>query len=246
MSSNNIVLNTIINQLSLAFNNSSKATTPREDNSAKVDRKVGDPLKVSFAQKTFDAEGVEAPGRFFSRAISWPKLGNSGVTIGRGYDMGQRSARQIVRELTSAGMQLPDAEFLSQAAGKRGDAAREFVDSFRPTSPIMSLEVQRNLFENVTTPEMVNDIKRIFNKPDVVGSYGRASWDSLPAAAQELVFDLRYRGDYTPATRKLIQTHLVNGDYQALREVISDTEYWRSRGVPSARIRERQEIASKL
>ena len=57
--------------------------------------------------------------------------------------------------------------------------------------------MQKALFEGVTTAETVADIQRIFSKPDVVQMYGAASWDSLPRAAQEIVFDLRYRGDYT-------------------------------------------------
>jgi hypothetical protein len=139
-----------------------------------------------------------------------------------------------------------DAQFLSKAAFKRGVEAGEFVKNFRLSAPVMSLEVQRSLFEQVTTPEMTNDIKRIFNKQDVVSTYGKALWDELSPAAQEIVFDLRYRGDYTPATRKAIQTFLVNKDYDGLRSVINDTAYWQLRGVPATRIRERQEMAKDL
>jgi hypothetical protein len=204
------------------------------------------PLKVRFGQRTFDAEGLEQAGRYFSRSISWPKLGNSGVTIGRGYDMGQRRPEQIIRELTRAGMGEDDARFLSRAAFKRGAAAGDFVTANKDFAPVMSLEVQKNLFENVTTPEMVNDIKRIFNKPDAVEAYGRASWDDLTPAAQEIVFDLRYRGDYTPTTRRAIQTFLVHQDYEGLRAIINDTSYWKALGVPEARIKERQAMAQDL
>jgi hypothetical protein len=208
-------------------------------------RASGDLLKVRFGQKTFDAEGVEERGRFFSRKISVPP-GNSGVTIGRGYDMRERSASQIVRELTFAGMAKDEAVFLSKAARKQGDTARTFVCQYGDFAPEMSLEVQKKLFEDVTTPEMVNDIKRIFNKPDTVAAYGRPSWDSLSPAAQELVFDLRYRGDYTPTTRKRIQKLLVNQDYKALKEVMDDTAYWQTLKVPEGRIEERQKMAQEL
>ncbi|MFN4895516.1 MAG: pesticin C-terminus-like muramidase [Pseudomonadota bacterium] len=203
-------------------------------------------LRVQFGQRTFDSEGLEAPGPFFSRTITWPKLGNSGVTIGRGYDMGQRSSEQIIRELTSAGMNHQDAQFLARAAFKRGTAARDFVTANKGHAPVMPLQVQKQLFEKITTPEMINDIKRIFSKPDVTSTYGRASWEALPKAAKEILFDLRYRGDYTPTTRRLIQPLLVNNDYQGLRELINDTTYWAARGVPSARIRDRQELAKGL
>jgi len=214
--------------------------------SAKASEPSNDLLRVRFGQNTFNAEGLEARGRYYSRAISWPKLGNSGVTIGRGYDMGQRKPEQIVRELTLAGMSETDAQYLSQAALKRGKSAGDFVATHIGTAPEMSLEVQKNLFENVTTPEMVDDIKRIFNKPDTVKAYGRASWDDLSPAAQELVFDLRYRGDYKPATRRTIQNLLVNQDYEGLRKVMNDTAYWAALGVPAGRIKERQEMAKGL
>jgi len=220
--------------------------TSASSNSARILDTASDSLKVKFGQKTFDAEGIEKPGIYFSRTISWPKLGNSGVTIGRGYDMGQRKPEQVIRELTLAGMSEDDARYLSKGALKRGEAAGKFVDIHRDTAPVMSLEVQKSLFENVTTPEMINDIKRIFNKPDAVKAYGRASWDDLSPAAQEILFDLRYRGDYTPTTRRAIQTLLVDQDYDGLRKVMNDTAYWRALKVPEGRMKERQEMAKSL
>ena len=82
-------------------------------------------LVVGFGQGTFDAEGSEQPGPYFSRTIHWPG-GASGVTIGRGYDMGSRTQAQVVRELISAGMDTCDAQRLSQAAGLRGQGAQLF------------------------------------------------------------------------------------------------------------------------
>jgi hypothetical protein len=160
--------------------------------------------------------------------------------------MGRRSPQQILRELTRAGMSQDEAQFLSKAAYKRGPAAGAFVEAFREIAPEMSLQVQKDLFEKVTTPEMISDIKRIFNKADVVDSYGQVSWDSLSKTAQELIFDLRYRGDYTPTTRKAVQPLLVNQDYDGLRELINDTTYWSALGVPAGRIKERQELAQGL
>lgn len=202
-------------------------------------------LNVAFGQGTFDAEGSEQVGRFFSRTIHWPG-GASGVTIGRGYDMGGRSQPQVLRELTSAGMAACDAQWLSQAAGLRGSSAAAFFARERGNSPLMPLEVQKALFEGVTTAETVADIQRIFSKPDVVQMYGAASWDSLPRAAQEIVFDLRYRGDYTPRTRELLQPALVAGDTTELKRIMLDTALWRGLNVPEGRIRARAEMARAL
>lgn len=201
---------------------------------------------VRFAQATFNAEGSESAGRFFSRRISWPGGAMSGVTIGRGYDMGSRTQSQVTRELTLAGVPQGDAIKLSRAAGLRGRVADTYVRTNSSFSPVLSLEAQHRLFEDVTVPETIRDIKRIFTKPDTVATYGAIDWDSLPLVAQELVFDLRYRGDYTPTTRQRLQPILANQEWRKLPELMNDTAYWSRLGVPPARIQERAALVSEL
>ncbi len=203
-------------------------------------------LQVRFGQRTFDAEGSESLGRYFSRSITWPGGSGSGVTIGRGYDMGLRAQHQVARELGLAGVGRQDAEILSRGGGLRGNAAAVFIRNNRDIAPILSLEAQRRLFEQVTTPETINDIKRIFAKSDTVATYGAVDWDTLPSAAQEIVFDLRYRGDYTPSTRKRIQPILASQEWHKLPELMNDTGYWSGLGVPRERIAERASIAAEL
>ncbi|WP_250318501.1 hypothetical protein [Rosenbergiella gaditana] len=60
---------------------------------------------------TFRAEGNNISGsRYYSRKIHWPGIESrcnqygSGVTIGRGYDMKERSETQIIHHLTLAGI----------------------------------------------------------------------------------------------------------------------------------------------
>lgn len=90
---------------------------------------------------TFDAEGQEG-GRFHSRELHVPS-GSSGVTIGRGYDMSQKSAFRIKRDLMAAGVSKEDAEKLSGAHGKKENLPRtslprityrilKFLRKFRP------------------------------------------------------------------------------------------------------------------
>lgn len=203
---------------------------------------ASDDLRVAFGQSTFDAEGLEIPGRYFSRQITWPGGSNSGVTIGRGYDMGSRTQLQVVRELTLAGAPKRDAVLLSSGAGLRGQAAEQYVRNRRSVAPPISLPVQKRLFQEITTPEIINDIKRIFAKSSVVQQYGEVVWEDLPLPVRELVFDLRYRGDYTTRTRERVQPTLVNQDYESLKRIIDDTAYWRELGVPTERIHLRQEI----
>lgn len=203
-------------------------------------------LKVGFGQRTFDAEGVETLGPYFSRSITWPGGVTSGVTIGRGYDMGFRSRAQVVRELTLAGVSQHDSNYLSHGAGLRGTAAAVFIKEHFGHAPILTLEAQQRLFDAVTTPETINDIKRIFAKPDTVATYGSVDWEALPQVAQELVFDLRYRGDYTPITRRRIQPILANQEWSKLPDVMNDTAYWSARGVPRERIASRAAMVEGL
>ena len=202
-------------------------------------------LFVSFGQATFDAEGLESPGRFFSRALHWPG-GASGVTIGRGYDMGSRTTDQIQAELTLAGVPEAGAELLSRAAGLRGSAAKEFFERERCAAPILTLETQNRLYEQVTMPETVRDIQRILTKPDVVKAYGAVAWADLPLPAQELLFDLRYRGDYTAGTREVLQPLLVARDWNGLADLMQDQSRWISRGVPAGRASARAKMAEGL
>ena len=69
-------------------------------------------LRVAKGQLTFDAEGREDPDSpWFSRKLHVPSE-SSGVTIGRGYDMKHRSAAQVERELSEAGVPAEDARRL--------------------------------------------------------------------------------------------------------------------------------------
>jgi len=198
-------------------------------------------LRVSFGQTTFDAEGQEARGRFFSRVMHWPG-GSSGVTIGRGYDMGQRTRLQVIAELRHAGMSADDATFFGDAAGLRGEAAAQFVRMRMVESPVLTIPTQRTLFEEITSRETVADIQRIMTKPDVVAKYGSVAWEELSDYAREVVFDLRYRGDYTPTTREALQPLLVSGDDEGLKDLMNDTAYWTRCKVPAQRIRDRSQI----
>src|SRR3954468_22937564 len=57
---------------------------------------------VPRGQITFDVEGNEG-GRWHSRTPHVPS-DDSGLTIGRGYDMRYRSAEQITKQMTEAGI----------------------------------------------------------------------------------------------------------------------------------------------
>lgn len=197
--------------------------------------------EVTFGQCTFNAEGSEVVGPYFSRSIHWPG-GASGVTIGRGYDMGRRTRLQVLHELTISRVPAAQAALLSLAAGLRGESARRFVESNQAAIPMISLEAQKTLFTQVTTPEVIHDIKRILASKSVRAKYGETTWQELCPQVQELLFDLRYRGDYTPETREVLQPLISRNDIQGLAAVMRDSNFWTGLGVPAERVAQRAAI----
>lgn len=60
-----------------------------------------------------------------SNRLHWPG-GASGVTLGPGYDMRERSKATIVTDMTSIGVDMESAKSISNAAGLKGKDAKDF------------------------------------------------------------------------------------------------------------------------
>ena len=69
---------------------------------------------------------VHEAQRHVSNHLHFPG-GNSGVTLGPGYDMGGRSVEEITRDLTSVGVPADRAALAARAAGLKGSKAKEFA-----------------------------------------------------------------------------------------------------------------------
>lgn len=149
-------------------------------------------LTVSSGQVTFNAEGNDIPtSLFFSRHIHWPK-GVSGVTIGRGYDMGHRSADKIISDLVLAG--VPQAQALSMSRGKglTGESAGRFVTQYKNECGVISREAQARLFELIY-PGYVAAAKDVYlNKTSQFPE--RTSWEALNPVIRDIVVDFVYQG----------------------------------------------------
>ena len=57
-------------------------------------------------------------------------------------------------------------------------------------------------------------------------AYGKTDWNQLNSAIKEVVVDLRYRGDYTPTTRRKIQRAVAANNLQLFTQLMSDESYW--------------------
>lgn len=176
-----------------------------------------------FGRLTFEAEGQEG-GPFHSRRFHVPSS-SSGLTIGRGYDMKLRSKSQIRDDLVAAGLDSVSAALISQAAGMKGEQADEFIEENDLEDFEISKEVQLKLFE-IEYRRKVEDTKRLATKPDVTRAYGATDWDALHPVIKDVLVDLRFRGDYTPACRRFLQVHVANNDLGRFVEEIRDRDRW--------------------
>ena len=185
---------------------------------------------------TYEAEGTEG-GRYHSRKLHVPS-DSSGLTIGRGYDLKEKSAKKVSADLHLAGLPPVLCQLLSQAAGLSGESARNFIVDNKLEEFEISMEVQEALF-NMTYEEMTADVRRICHKHDCVAAYGNVDWDALDPKIKDLLVDLRYRGDYTPAVRKRIQQCVASNDVDGIKADLTRRDLWQS--VPEDRFKRRVE-----
>jgi uncharacterized protein (TIGR02594 family) len=206
-------------------------------------QKKDDPLKVSEGQVTFDAEGQDS-GKYFSRVCHWPG-GNSGVTIGRGYDLGSRTAKGVLADLNGAGITGAQATTLSTGAGLKGDAAGKWVKDNKAKVGEITHDQQKALFALVYAElkQSVVDIsekKGTAKSPGAKTVYGDVDFDTLHPAIMEMLVDLRYRGDYTGKTREWIQPLVVKNDLKGFAAAMSDSKWMTTFGVPKDRFDRRK------
>jgi len=187
-------------------------------------------FKVARGQLTFAQEGQEGT-LYHSRWLQWPG-GKSGVTLGRGYDMGSRTVSAVQGDLVSVGVSPSLASAFAGGAGKSGAAAQTFVSENRASLGNISPGQQLRLFQQ-TYQEMEDDSRRICQDPQVVSKYGSVDFNILDLRIWAVIVDLRYRGDYSPAARTIMQQPAAANDIAAFRQAMGNRAYWAS--VPQAR-----------
>ncbi len=190
-----------------------------------TDPTASDDFKVSKGQFTFDAEGPKGVA-----CKPTVPTDDSGLTIGRGYDLKKKKAAQVVSELTEIGLSQEDAELYAKAVGLKGKDARKFMAEH--ALPDLDAGQQKELFE-VSYDEKEREVRRICNKADVVQKYGRVDWKKLNPAIFDMVVDLAYRGDYTgdkghPPTRQKIQQYIVANDLKGFTAAMADKDLWKN------------------
>ena len=189
---------------------------------------------------TWHAEGVSDPSsRYYSRKAHVPSA-SSGITIGRGYDLKQHSEAEILRDFTASGLTKEQATLFSSVRHLSGEEARTFIA--QAGLPELSSDQEQALFQ-ISWDSALRDVQRISNQPLVVQAYGQIDWATIEPAVRDLLVDLRYRGDYTPHTRSLVQAAAATNDLESLSEVLNNRKLWPQ--VPPDRFERRAQLASQ-
>lgn len=184
---------------------------------------------------TFDAEGQEG-GKWHSRRLHVPGP-TSGLTLGRGYDMKNRTNAQIRNDLLTAGVDAPNAALISQASGLTGDRAEDFIQDNHLEDFEITPQAQLKLFQ-IDYDWHAGDARRLATKPDVTRRYGATNWEALHPVIRDVVIDLRFRGDYSPGCREILQSHIVANDLKAFAGEIGKKTNWPN--VPKDRFERRR------
>jgi len=172
---------------------------------------------------TFEAEGHEG-GPYHSRKLHVPS-DFSGVTIGRGYDCKTKTTARIVLDLRHSGISKDKADVIGKCSGLKGQAAKDFIEHKNLEDFEITQSQQVKLFELVYA-SILEETKRLCTKDDVTEAYGRCNWDALNPVIREILIDLRFRGDYTPSARRLIQKTVSENDLAGFVAAMVDRSNW--------------------
>ena len=184
---------------------------------------------------SFEVSSKAAYNSHYKKPI-WPG-GDSGITIGIGYDIGYATVAQFRKDWEFK-LAASELNLLSEACGKKAAAAKNILSRFRNIS--ISYEAAIDVFHQATLPKYAKDTKGIY--PGV---------QKLPPDAQGALLSLVYnRGASLSGDRrremKNIVTHVANGDLQKIaREIRAMKRLWQGQGLDGL-LRRRDEEAAMV
>ncbi|EGR0541186.1 type VI secretion system tip protein VgrG [Vibrio cholerae] len=183
-------------------------------------------LTVPKGQLTFDAEGNDVDSStFFSRKVHVPNMrgsviGNSGVTIGRGLDLGnppsaasgQTPSKINLKELFELANLNPKlSKWLLSVEGKTKDSALESLKNSGLSDEELTItRKQQYIMFNHVYDYLEEKTRVLITKPDVKAAYGSVDWDGMPRNVKDVLVDITYRGDSYSKTRAWYVPTLVN------------------------------------
>jgi hypothetical protein len=168
---------------------------------------------------TYDAEGNDVQtSQYYSRVVHWPGNALSGVTLGRGYDMGGRSESEVYHDMISSGIGNEQAKKISKGAGSKGNSARDFVSINKNDIGKITLSQQEALFDLIY-PKYVEMAKSNY-KLWVNGTAVAKPWNELDTVIQEVLVDFVYQG-FTKGPKPMLAGS--NNNKQELIDYIKNT-----------------------
>ncbi|MEI8593814.1 pesticin C-terminus-like muramidase [Photobacterium sp. Hal280] len=213
-------------------------------------------LTVTKGQLTFDSEGNDIPGNiFFTRKPHIPNEngiveGDSGITLGRGFDIGKRTRSQVKEILDNAQLECNNIsselyDWLLGGAGKIKQTAYDYyltLDAKVPKSDqVITRKFQYDIFVSIYGTYESN-ANRLTTRKSVRDAYiegNQLDWDDLSQEVRDVIVDLLYVGHYTgskdlrgnsrekvvPAIYKdLIQN--ASGTGSEFYKVMNDRVFW--------------------
>jgi hypothetical protein len=183
-------------------------------------------LEVPKGQLTFDVEGNDIETSvYFSRRPHVPNnkgvvIGKSGVTFGRGLDLGQQS-KVYVEDLFAKmeGNTKPFSsslkEWLLGSVGKKGNDALLYcneIDNHVPKSEQLLTRKQQHYLFNSVYFHQYETTKRVLTKGVKIDEVNvTANIDNFEQDIQDVLVDLTFRGDNSALTRKYFISDLNDG-----------------------------------
>lgn len=169
----------------------------------------------------YDFTYGEEVGRGKNKDISlkphWPG-GESGVTIGPGYDMRYRSKDKIKEDMLNSGVDEETATKLSEGAKENHHGAKTWTNDnsdIRITEP-----QQRAIFNNVNVPEYEAKSKRMVARvakenPELKDT----KWEDLNDDQKAIIFDYAYNpGDKDGTKFKIMTKAAIENDTATMEE----------------------------
>lgn len=177
----------------------------------------------TYGEVTWNSEGAEG-GKFHSRRLTVP-TNTSGLTIGRGYDMKEKTQSKIITDMTAAGIPTKSIDIIKKSAGLSGTSAEWFIVENDLLDFQVTADQQKSLFK-ISYDDESGQVKRICEKGDVTETYGETDWGKLNTAIKDITIDLKFRGDYTGTARKLIQKSIADNDLSEFKKKLKDKTNW--------------------
>ncbi len=190
-----------------------------------AERLQGDPSS-GVTKQTWNVEGDAGnPAKTLSPHVP---TDSSGVTLGKGYDMKERSATQIETQLKAAGIDAALAKKCGGAAKKVGEGARKWVKDNKPFAAITA-EQEKSLFraeyqrQTDSTVAFLTDPDRGYVRDGDDWKLELNFKDLKPEILAFLV-DLKYRGDLNDSSWGYIKAAVVGNNLEKLSNLVAEKD----------------------